>query len=74
MEHYKNGDTVYMLMDAEMAKELAEYWQVNGFECDLLIRRSRQNKGCVVIETKSVMWASRLIKRYTPIKVTYKTK
>lgn len=74
MEKYKNGDTIYILMNARMAKVLADDWMVNGYACDLLIRRSNTSKGCVVIETKDVMWASRLIKWFTPIKVTYKIK
>ena len=71
---YKQGDTIYILMDAMNAQSLLEDWLHHNYECDLHLHRSKQSKGMVVVETKDLMWASRIIKNYGYDQVTYKTK
>lgn len=71
---YKQGDTIYILMTAMSAQGLLEDWLQHNYECDLHLHRSKQNKGMVVVETKDLMWASRIIKWHKCEKVTYKTK
>lgn len=73
-KEYKEGDTIYLLMDAASAAALANDWMEEKYECDLLIRRSKKNKGCVVVETKNTIWAARIVKWFRPKKVTFVTK
>lgn len=40
----------------------------------MLVHRSKKHPGCVVIETKSLVWANRIIKWYQYKEVTYQTK
>lgn len=69
---YKQGDTIYILMTAMSAQGLLEDWLQHNYECDLHLHRSKQNKGMVVVETKDLMWASRIIKWHKCERVTYK--
>ena len=72
MEDYKTGDTIYILMMRENAEGLLDDWIRHGYECDLHIHKSKQTQGCVVVETKDLMWANRIIKWYRYEQVTYK--
>ena len=74
MEDYKQGDTIYILMKRENAEELLDDWMRNGYECELHIHKSKQTQGCVVVETKDIMWANRIIKWHRYERVTYKHK
>lgn len=69
---YHQGDTIYILMAATRASSLMEDWLHYNYECDLLIHRSKKNKGKVVIETHDLMWASRIIQWHSYEQVTYK--
>ena len=69
---YQQGYTIYILMDAMSAQSLLEDWLHHNYECDLHLHRSTKNKGKVVIETKDLMWAARIIKWHTCDQVTYK--
>lgn len=71
---YRQGDTIYLLMDAESASSLLADWAYHNYECDLVLHRSKKTKGCMVVETKDVMWASRIIRWHHPKKVTYKSR
>lgn len=62
MDNYKKGDTIYILMDSDKARTLMEDWLETGYECDLLVHRSKKNKGKLVVETQDLMWAMRIIK------------
>lgn len=73
-QEYKDGDTIYLLMDADIASALMNDWVVHGFECDMLVHRSKKNKGCVVVETKNTIWAARIVQWFRPKKVTFVTK
>lgn len=68
---YQQGDTIYILMDAMSAKGLLDDW-LHNYECDLHLRRSVKNKGKLVVETKDLMWAIRIIKWHKYEQVTYK--
>ena len=72
-KEYKDGDTIYLLMKEDIAGALMEDWVSQGFECDIIVHRSKKTKGCVVVETKDVIWASRIIQWYRPMKVKYLT-
>ena len=74
MEDYKQGDTIYILMKRENAEVLLDDWLRHVYECDLHIHKSKQTQGCVVVETKDLMWANRIIKWHNYDKVTYKHK
>lgn len=69
---YQPGDIIYILMDAMSAQSLLDDWLHHNYECDLHLRRSVKNKGKVVIETKDLMWANRIIKWHKYEQVTYK--
>lgn len=68
---YQQGDTIYILMDAMSAKGLLDDWLHHNYECDLHLRRSVKNKGKLVVETKDLMWANRIIKWHRYERVTY---
>ena len=59
-------------MTAMSAQGLLEDWLQHNYECDLHLRRSVKNKGKVVIETKDLLWASRILKWHGYEQVTYK--
>lgn len=72
MEDYKEGDTIYILMKADMAQAMMDSWLQGNYQCDLHVCRSKKTKGCVVVKTKDIMWANRIIKWHGYEKVTYK--
>lgn len=59
-------------MTFENAECLLDDWLHHDYGCDLRIHRSKQNQGCVVVETKNLIWAKRIIRWYKYEKVTYK--
>lgn len=72
MEDYKEGDTIYILMKADMAQAMMDGWLLGNYQCDLHVCRSKKTKGCVVVKTKDIMWANRIIKWHGYEKVTYR--
>lgn len=73
-KEYKEGDTIYILMEGIMASTLMDDCVNHNYSCDMLVHRSKKHPGCVVIETKSLVWANRIIKWYQYKEVTYQTK
>lgn len=71
---YKQGDTIYILMDPIHAHGLMDDWVNHNYECDLMVHRSKKNKGKIVVETKDLMWANRIIQWHSYEKVTYGSK
>lgn len=69
---YRDGDMIYILMKGEHAACLAEDWHEKNYDCDLLLKRSQKNKGSVVVVTKNLMWANRIIRWFPYEKVSYK--
>lgn len=59
---YKDGDTILILMQKQFADLVLDAWMEEGWECELRVHRSKKTKGCVVIETRSLMWANRILK------------
>ena len=72
MEKHRDGDTIYILMKYAAAESLLDDWLHLSFTCDLTVHRSKKNKGCIVVETKSLMWANRIIGWHGYEQVTYK--
>lgn len=70
---YKEGDTIYILMDGGDAHRLVDDWLEHDYPCDLLIHRSKKNKGKVVVETKDMMWGTRIVSWHRCKQVTYKS-
>ncbi len=68
---YRDGDTIYILMDGSAACGVMEDWVDRNYACDLIVHRSRKNRGKMVIETKDVMWAARIIQWHKCDQVTY---
>ncbi len=68
---YRDGDTIYILMDGSVACGVMEDWVDRNYACDLIVHRSRKNRGKMVIETKDVMWAARIIQWHKCDQVTY---
>ena len=69
---YQPVDIIYILMDAMSAQILLDDWLHHNYKCDLHLRRSVKNKGKVVIETKNLMWANRIIKWHKYEQLIYK--
>lgn len=72
MEDYRDGDTIYILIRACDARGVLEEWLEGNHACDLSVRRSKKTRGCVVITTKDLMWANRIIQWHKYERVTYK--
>lgn len=47
-KEYKEGDTIYILMEAIMASTLMDDWVNHNYGCDMLVHRSKKHPGCVV--------------------------
>lgn len=73
-KEYKEGDTIYILMEAIMASTLMDDWVIHNYSCDMLVHRSKKHPGSIVVETKNLLWANRIIKWYQYKDVTYQTK
>lgn len=73
-EAYKKGDTIYLLMDAKSARGLMDDWAEHNYECDLVVHRSQKNRGCVVVETRDLLWARRIMLWHQVKRVTCTTK
>ncbi len=72
MEDYRDGDTIYILLKKHQAEGVLNEWLEGNQTCDLKVRRSQKTKGCVVIETKDLMWAYRIMRWYRYEQVTYR--
>lgn len=73
-KEYKEGDTIYILLEAIMASTLMDDWVNHNYGCDMLVHRSKKHPGSIVVETKNLLWANRIIKWYQYKEVTYQTK
>lgn len=74
MNEYKQGDTIYILMDSLGAEGVLEDWLEHKYESPLIIHQSKKNAGKIVVETKDPMWAGRVVKWHRYEKITYKSK
>ena len=70
MNDYRQGDTIYILLKKGQAESVMDEWLEGNWQCDLTAHRSQKNKGCVVLETTDLMFASRIIQRHTYERVT----
>lgn len=68
---YHDGDTIYILMDGDVARGVMEEWMERNYACDLVVHRSRKHKGKIVVETTDVMWSARIIQWHKCDQVTY---
>lgn len=71
-DRYRDGDTIYILMKTDSALSMMNDWIESNYRCDLHVRRSKQHKGCVVLTTKDLMWANRIIQWHGYEQVAYK--
>ena len=73
--NYKEGDTIWLLVDEGQCKALMGDWAVNvdNYQCQLQIARSKKHRGMFVVTTKSLMWANRIIVWIGCKQVTFKT-
>lgn len=72
LEGYGKGDTIYLLLSKEQCSSVLDDWMGCNYTCDLSVRRSTKTPGCYVVTTKSLMWATRIIKWHGYQNVTYK--
>lgn len=72
LEGYEEGDTIYLLLSKEQCSSVLDDWMECNYACDLSVRRSTKTPGCYVVTTKSLMWATRIIKWHGYQNVTYK--
>ncbi len=70
---YRDGDIVQLLIPIDHAAQVLEDWARYDYEADLRVRRAR-TEGCVVIETKSVIYASYVMQWYPDVRVHFKQK
>lgn len=69
---YEKGDIIYLLLSKEQCSSVLDDWMECNYSCDLSVRRSTKTPGCYVVTTKSLMWATRIIKWHGYQNVTYK--
>ena len=69
---YEKGDIIYLLLSKEQCSSVLDDWMECNYSCDLNVRRSTKTPGCYVVTTKSLMWATRIIKWPGYRSVTYK--
>lgn len=69
---YREGDAIYLLLTHSQAERVMEEWIENNWSSDLVVHRSRKTKGRVVVETKDLMFASRICQWHSYEKVSYK--
>lgn len=72
LEGYEKGDTIYLLLSKEQCSSVLDDWLECNYTYDLSVRRSTKTPGSYVVTTKSLMWATRIIKWHGYQNVTYK--
>lgn len=72
LEGYEKGDTIYLLLSKEQCSSVLDDWLECNYTRDLSVRRSTKTPGSYVVTTKSLMWATRIIKWHGYQNVTYK--
>ena len=72
LEGYEKGDTIYLLLSKEQCSSVLDDWMECNYSCDLSVRRSTKTPVSFVFTTKSMMWATRIIKWHGYQNVTYK--
>ena len=69
---YQKGDTIYMLVAPVYIDGIVSDWCYHHHGMALQLHPSTINPGKIVVETKDVIWAARIVKRYKPQKVTFR--
>lgn len=72
LKDYRQGQTIYLLLSAQQCHGVVNDWNEAQYECDLRVSRSKKNPGCYVVETRSLMWATRIIKWFGCMEATWK--
>lgn len=70
---YKEGDTVQLLIQGSHIGAVLDDWNESHRECDMRVRRAK-TKGCVVLETTDILYASRIVQWFPGVKVNIKRK
>lgn len=73
IDKYEKGDTFYLLLRPIDAMGVLEDWLIGGYpDTDFLCHQSKKNKGKVVLETKDVMFANRVLSWHPNCQVSIK--
>lgn len=64
MDDIRPGSTFQILIENYLLEGIVNDWYESRQDCDLRLRKAK-TKGCTVIETQGVMFASRIV-RYHP--------
>ena len=70
---YTGAELYQILLPGHEAAEVMEEWLERNIQADIRFRRAR-TKGCVVMETKDVLFASRITQWHPSCKVNIITK
>ena len=71
MDEYKEGDTIQVLIHGSHIGTVMEDWLESRRECDIRVRRAKK-KGCVVLETTDIIYASHIVQWFPDVKVNIK--
>ncbi len=71
MDEYKEGDTIQVLIHGSHIGTVMEDWLESRRECDIRVRRAK-TKGCVVLETTDIIYASHIVQWFPDVKVNIK--
>ena len=70
-KEYKEGTIFQLLLKGSEAAGVVEDWYYQNMKVDLRLRRAK-TKGCCVIETTDVLFASRILLYHPSAKVNIK--
>ena len=68
---YKGTETFQLLIPADSSRSVIEEWMERGVQSDIRLRRAR-TRGCVVVETRDVMFAAFVQRGYRVLRVNIK--
>ena len=71
MDEYKEGDTIQVLIHGSHIGAVMDDWLESNRECDIRVRRAK-TKGCVVLETTDIIYASHIVQWFPDVKVNIK--
>ena len=67
IDEYREGDTIQLLIAGSHIGAVLEDWLESYRECDIRVRRAK-TKGCVVLETTDIIYASHIVQWFPNVK------
>lgn len=71
IDEYREGDTIQLLIAGSHIGAVLEDWLESYRECDIRVRRAK-TKGCVVLETTDIIYASHIVQWFPNVNTNIK--